>query len=80
MPGHFVESRAADSMMQSVMAILLRSTRETDLVGWYKKGSVLGVIFTEISLESKRADSRDSAFEDRRWRFATSWTARLRRG
>jgi len=52
--GAFVESRTADSMMQSVMAILLRSTRETDLVGWYKKGSVLGVIFTEISLESKR--------------------------
>src|SRR6266404_6191796 len=52
--GAFVESRAADSMMHSVMAILLRSTRETDLVGWYKKGSVLGVIFTEISLESKR--------------------------
>jgi lipopolysaccharide/colanic/teichoic acid biosynthesis glycosyltransferase len=52
--GAFVESRAADSVMHSVMAVLLRSTRETDLVGWYKKGSVLGVIFTEISLESKR--------------------------
>src|SRR5258705_4874484 len=51
--GAFVESRTADSMMQSVMAILLGSTRETDLVGWYKKGSVLGVIFTEIGLESK---------------------------
>jgi len=30
----------------------LQSTRETDLVGWYKDGTILGVIFTEVSLES----------------------------
>jgi lipopolysaccharide/colanic/teichoic acid biosynthesis glycosyltransferase len=29
----------------------MKCTRETDLVGWYKNGVVLGVIFTEISLE-----------------------------
>ena len=26
----------------------LISTRETDIVGWYRNGSVIGVIFTEI--------------------------------
>jgi lipopolysaccharide/colanic/teichoic acid biosynthesis glycosyltransferase len=29
----------------------MKCTRETDLVGWHKNGVVLGVIFTEISLE-----------------------------
>ncbi len=28
-----------------------KCTRETDLVGWHKNGVVLGVIFTEVSLE-----------------------------
>ncbi len=49
----FIESRTAESVMQSLVPIILTSTRETDLVGWYKKGSVLGVIFTELGLESK---------------------------
>ena len=31
-----------------VLCALSRSTRETDIRGWYKDGSVLGVIFTEI--------------------------------
>jgi lipopolysaccharide/colanic/teichoic acid biosynthesis glycosyltransferase len=31
-----------------VLCALSRSTRETDIKGWYKDGSVLGVIFTEI--------------------------------
>lgn len=42
----------AESMLSSVTSVILRSTRETDLIGWYKDGSVLGVIFTEVSLES----------------------------
>jgi len=32
----------------SVIAALYRSTRETDIKGWYKNDSVIGVIFTEI--------------------------------
>jgi lipopolysaccharide/colanic/teichoic acid biosynthesis glycosyltransferase len=31
-----------------VLYALSRSTRETDIKGWYKEGCVLGVIFTEI--------------------------------
>jgi lipopolysaccharide/colanic/teichoic acid biosynthesis glycosyltransferase len=49
--GAFVETGAADRFMSQVTSVLLKSTRETDLVGWYKKGASLGVIFTEISLE-----------------------------
>ncbi len=48
----FLETRTAESVMASVTSVILKSTRETDLVGWYKDGVILGVIFTEVSLES----------------------------
>lgn len=34
-------------------SVVCHATRETDLVGWYEEGAVLGVIFTEISSEGK---------------------------
>jgi lipopolysaccharide/colanic/teichoic acid biosynthesis glycosyltransferase/GGDEF domain-containing protein len=49
----FVEAETADRFMSQVTSVLLKSTRETDLVGWYKKGATLGVIFTETSPEFK---------------------------
>jgi lipopolysaccharide/colanic/teichoic acid biosynthesis glycosyltransferase len=49
--GASVEAEIGDRLMSQVTSVLLKSTRETDLVGWYKKGVILGVIFTEISLE-----------------------------
>ena len=39
------------NFLSRVQTVLLKTTRETDLVGWYKSGAALGVIFTEISLE-----------------------------
>jgi len=48
-----VEDKTADHFMSQVASVLLKSTRETDLVGWYEKGLVLGVIFTEVSSECK---------------------------
>jgi exopolysaccharide biosynthesis polyprenyl glycosylphosphotransferase len=35
--------------LPSVLGAVGRSTRDTDLVGWYATGSVLGVIFTEVN-------------------------------
>jgi lipopolysaccharide/colanic/teichoic acid biosynthesis glycosyltransferase len=49
--GASVEAEVGDRLMSQVTSVLLKSTRETDLVGWYKKGVILGVIFTEISQE-----------------------------
>jgi lipopolysaccharide/colanic/teichoic acid biosynthesis glycosyltransferase len=49
----FSETRSADKVMCAMTSVVLKSTRETDLVGWYKDGVILGIIFTEISLESK---------------------------
>jgi len=50
----FIEEKAADRFMTRVRSVLLKSTRETDLIGWYQKGVVLGVIFTEISAEVEK--------------------------
>jgi len=45
----FVKAEVADRFMSQVTSVLLKSTRDTDFVGSYKKGVILGVIFTEIS-------------------------------
>jgi lipopolysaccharide/colanic/teichoic acid biosynthesis glycosyltransferase len=51
--GSFVETETSRRLMSQVVSVLLKSTRETDLVGWYKNGVVLGVIFTETSPDFK---------------------------
>jgi lipopolysaccharide/colanic/teichoic acid biosynthesis glycosyltransferase len=43
-----------DNGLSKVMEILSQSTRETDVVGWYKNGSAVGVMFTEIEVEEKK--------------------------
>ncbi len=37
-----------------LFSVLSRSIRETDIGGWYKLGSVVGIIFTEISSSDRR--------------------------
>jgi exopolysaccharide biosynthesis polyprenyl glycosylphosphotransferase len=34
--------------LEKVLSALSHSTRETDVKGWYKGGSILGVVFTEV--------------------------------
>lgn len=41
--------------LDKVLHTLLKSTRETDIKGWYKEGSVVGVIFTEIGAADGRS-------------------------
>jgi len=36
------------SLLQKIVQTFAKSTRETDIKGWYQQGSVIGVIFTEI--------------------------------
>jgi exopolysaccharide biosynthesis polyprenyl glycosylphosphotransferase len=43
-----VRHRDDDQALDKVMRSLLRSTRETDIKGWYKEPAIVGVIFTEI--------------------------------
>ena len=46
-----LDAPTAETVMASVTSVILKSTRETDLVGWYEDGIILGVIFTEVSLD-----------------------------
>jgi exopolysaccharide biosynthesis polyprenyl glycosylphosphotransferase len=39
--------------IEQLTSVVCDATRETDLIGWYDEGTILAVIFTEISLESK---------------------------
>jgi Bacterial sugar transferase len=41
------------SVLKDLVSALIRNTRETDVLGWYKTDSVLGVIFTEIAHEQR---------------------------
>jgi len=43
------DGEAAGILRQSV-DIALASSRETDLVGWYKEDAILGIIFTEVNM------------------------------
>jgi hypothetical protein len=36
---------------KKILAALMPMTRETDIIGWYKEGTVAGVVFTEIADE-----------------------------
>ena len=37
--------------LEQILDALVKSTRQTDVIGWYKEGSVIGTIFTEIGSE-----------------------------
>ena len=42
-------------VLQKILQALANSTRETDIKGWYKEGSIIGVVFTEIGAAEGRA-------------------------
>ena len=42
-----------EKLLRQLINAVSTSTRETDLIGWYKESAVLGVIFTEVSLNEK---------------------------
>ena len=49
----FIEEETSDRFLNRISSVLLKSTRETDLIGWYEQGVILGVIFTEVSCEGE---------------------------
>ena len=46
--GGLLKSGADDGTFKQVVDVLSRSTRDTDIKGWYRDASTIGVIFTEI--------------------------------
>ena len=46
-PGNLLNSANA-RMMTTLVSAMSQSIRETDLMGWYKEGAIMGVIYTEV--------------------------------
>jgi hypothetical protein len=46
-------SRSSKISVRKVLATLSTLLRETDVIGWYKEGSVIGVMFTEITVDTQ---------------------------
>lgn len=41
--------------LETILSAVSAATRETDVTGWYKEDSVVGVLFTEIAAEEESA-------------------------
>jgi hypothetical protein len=48
-----LENGSAEGILKSAINVIVAAKRETDLVGWYRKGAILGIIFTEVTLEGE---------------------------
>jgi len=42
-------------ILKEIALMLVANTRETDVVGWYRKNAEIGVMFTELSIEDRKA-------------------------
>jgi lipopolysaccharide/colanic/teichoic acid biosynthesis glycosyltransferase len=49
-----LENGTAARTLQQAAYIVAASKRDTDLIGWYRSGAILGVIFTEVNTEGER--------------------------
>ena len=47
------KSGSGAAFLERLTSVVSHATRETDIIGWYKEGLILGVIFTEVNLEGK---------------------------
>ncbi len=48
------EHKTSDSrLLEKIAPVLLQSTRETDMVGWYKDRSSVGALFTGLALDDR---------------------------
>jgi hypothetical protein len=50
-----LENGSASGILKQAFNVAMVSKRETDLVGWYKENTIVGVIFTEVNLDGDRA-------------------------
>src|SRR5208337_3383399 len=41
--------------LRNVMSALLSSSRDTDLIGWYQEGVIVGAMFTGLVVNDRRA-------------------------
>jgi lipopolysaccharide/colanic/teichoic acid biosynthesis glycosyltransferase len=53
--GNGLRSEKNEKALDKILSALSLSTRETDVTGWYKKNSVVGVMFTEFGAEDRNS-------------------------
>jgi lipopolysaccharide/colanic/teichoic acid biosynthesis glycosyltransferase len=53
--GDSLRSEKNEKALDKILSALSLTTRETDFTGWYKKNSVVGVMFTEFGVEDRNA-------------------------
>lgn len=46
-----LENGSSEGILKEAINIIMAAKRETDLIGWYRVGAILGVIFTEVTME-----------------------------
>lgn len=51
--GSLFQTNSKEEVLRKLVCALCESTRETDVMGWYKQSATLGVIFTEIGSDDK---------------------------
>jgi hypothetical protein len=51
--GRALPSAKNGRVLLEILSALQAATRETDVMGWYETNSVVGVMFTEITLDNK---------------------------
>jgi lipopolysaccharide/colanic/teichoic acid biosynthesis glycosyltransferase len=52
--GEAASTNNRDSSLSKILAVLSLTTRETDVVGWYKNATTVGAMFTEFETEEKK--------------------------
>ncbi len=53
--GNRLQSEQNERTLGKILSALSLSTRETDVTGWYKEKSVVGVMFTEFAVDDRNA-------------------------
>ena len=53
--GNGLLSDKSEKALDKILSALSLSTRDTDITGWYKKNSVVGVMFTELGAEDRNS-------------------------
>ena len=53
--GDHVTPRQHKGTLRKILSVLSLMLRETDVTGWYKEDSVVGVMFTEITLDDQNS-------------------------
>lgn len=53
--GDYLSPNKNGHVLNAILVALTASTRETDVTGWYKNNSMVGVMFTEIPVDDKKS-------------------------